>query len=128
VIDYKSGSHNQGREEMPPNDGFSKDLIDLVKFAVALFVVALVFSWLLILLALAGITSWPHVDTNAVLFLFALSIALSCFALWISHHLGVIKLTKETEGRIWKALILATLVAVAGCRCPKYEGTLKGYQ
>jgi hypothetical protein len=96
------------------NDGFSRDLIDLVKFAVASFIIVLIFSWLAILLALAGITTWPHVETNSILLLFALSIALICAALWVSHHLGVVKLSKETEGRIWKTLISATLVAVVG--------------
>ena len=96
------------------NNAFSKDLIDLVKFAVASFIIVLIFSWLAILLALAGITTWPHIEINSILLLFALSIALICAALWVSHHLGVINLGKETEGRIWKTLISATLLAIVG--------------
>jgi hypothetical protein len=59
-----------------PHNAYSRDLLDIVKFAVTLFIVVLVFMWTAILLAATGFSNRPHTEINSVLLLFALSLAL----------------------------------------------------
>ena len=103
-------------------DGYSKDLVDIVKFAVTILILVLVVVWLLILLALGGVTTWPQVETNRVLFFLSISIALICALLWLSHHLKIIILTTQTETRIWLTLIAGILAATVTAVDRMYKG------
>lgn len=94
----------------------SRVVATVVFIAVALFAVIVLGVWIILILSLAGLTSWPATrDSNTILIVFAVSLGILCAVLWTSDQVGIIKLTQKTETRLWRTLIAATLTAlVAG--------------
>jgi hypothetical protein len=90
-----------------------KDLAIVLYTVFAVFVMVAMAIWSVVILSLAGITSWPSASADGALFLFAMTLALMCAFMWVFHHLQIIHLDALTEHRLWVALVGSVLGAVA---------------
>jgi len=77
-----------------------------------LFILAL---WVALLLGFMKILpSFGVSDPPTALFVFALSVAVMCTVIWAGAQIQVLKISEQTETRIWRTLIAASLTALVG--------------
>jgi hypothetical protein len=87
----------------------------LVVFVVAVLVpLAIVFSWVAMLLSFAGITNWPAPPTvNTLTTYFLISFAAVCASLWLASQVGIIALKPSAQKLIGRAFVATALGAIA---------------
>jgi hypothetical protein len=95
-------------------DAIVAQLVIAAFIAIFLFTIAILVSWLLLLLSLGGFTSWPKVENpkNVVIY-FGISLAFVCAVLSLGSKLGLIGLNKAADKAIWVTLVVSILTAIA---------------
>jgi heme/copper-type cytochrome/quinol oxidase subunit 2 len=114
--EYKMSNDPGPVPQAPKPDPLATQKNDLALVAYSVFVVfvgVVIAVWILVILSLAKITTWPGTTPAEVLILLATTIAVVCLFMWVFHHLQIIRLGSKTENRIWVAFIGAVLSAVA---------------
>lgn len=78
----------------------------------ALLFVAVAASWLYLLASVAGFLGTQKIDLRRAIAVFSFGVAMLSAAIWISSQIGIVKLTREVEKRIWYSLIAGLLSAI----------------
>jgi uncharacterized BrkB/YihY/UPF0761 family membrane protein len=97
-----------------PESGVQLIAIIAGMIAIAIFLLAVLLSWLLILLSMSGITKWPRVSGHRGPFIyFGFSLAVSCAVILLAMKLRIVPSESDawTTG-VWSTLIASVLGAV----------------
>ena len=79
-----------------------------------LFALLILMIWVILLLNVSGIISWPKsITTSNALVVFGISLTLAFSIIWILNRIGILALADATEGVISKVLIASILGTVA---------------